>query len=65
MPVLAELFVALILGLLAIELDSASRRALGAHNRVTDGILLLDLAFGFTVVLVTVLSMRMVTGLIF
>lgn len=65
MPVLAELCIALLLGFLAVELDTASRRASRVNDRVTDRVVMLDLSLGFTTILVTVLSLRVVTGLIF
>ncbi len=65
MPVLAELCIVLLFGFLAVELESASRRAFRAHNKVTDQVVLLDLSLGLTAVLVVVLSMKIVMGLLF
>lgn len=65
MPVLAELCIVLLFGFLAVELESASRRAFRAYNKATDQVVPLDLSLGLTTVLVVVLSMNMVTGLLF
>lgn len=65
MPVLAEPCIALLFGLLAVEVESASRQAFRAYNDVTDQVLLLDPSLGRITVLVVALSMNMVTGLLF
>ena len=65
MAVLAELWIALLLGALAVELNVASRRAFQAHDRVTEQVVLLDLSLGLTAVLVAVLCLRIFMGLIF
>lgn len=64
MPVLVELPIALLLGFLAVELDAASRRALRANGRVTDGVVLLDFSLGLTAVLVAVLCLRVAMELL-
>lgn len=65
MPVLAELWMALLLGFLAVELDAASRRVLRTTGRVTDWVVLLDFSLGLTAVLVTVLCSRIAVELLF
>lgn len=65
MPVLVELPIALLLGFLVVELDAASRRALRANGRVTDGVVLLDFSLGLTAVLVAVLCLRVAMELLF
>lgn len=65
MPVLAELWGALLLGALAMELNAASRREFQAHGKATDRVVLLDFSLGLTAVLVTVLCLRVFMSLLF
>ena len=65
MPVLAELWVALLFGALAVELNAASRRAFRAHGKATDQVVLLDFSLGLTAVLVAVLCLRIMMKLFF